>query len=73
MQWSEIFNTYWNVVGKQKGIKKPKTTNQIISWLKKPVSDSALYKMWGNGIALPCAMFVMEGIVQQFEKEGYNG
>lgn len=25
-------------------------------------SDTALYKMWGNGIALPCAMYVMEGI-----------
>lgn len=29
-----------------------------------PASDSALYKMWGNGIALPCAMFVMAGIAK---------
>ena len=27
-------------------------------------SDSAKYKMWGNGIALPCALYVMEGISQ---------
>ena len=27
-------------------------------------SDSAKYKMWGNGIALPCALYVMEGIAE---------
>lgn len=27
-------------------------------------SDSAQYKMWGNGIALPCALYVMEGIAE---------
>lgn len=25
-------------------------------------SDSARYKMWGNGMALPCVLYVMEGI-----------
>lgn len=29
-------------------------------------SDTARYKMWGNGIALPCARYVMEGIADQF-------
>lgn len=42
--------------------KKAKTINQIISWLKKPHSDSAEYKMWGNGVALPCVVFIMENI-----------
>ena len=27
-------------------------------------SDSAEYKMWGNGMALPCVMYVMEGIAK---------
>ena len=27
-------------------------------------SDSAQYRMWGNGIALPCALYVMEGIAE---------
>ena len=27
-------------------------------------SDSAEYKMWGNGMSLPCAKYVMEGIVE---------
>lgn len=38
-------------------------------WLKDPESDSAKYKMWGNGIALPCAMFVMEGIAMILSRE----
>ena len=31
--------------------------------------DSALYKMWGNGIALPCATFVFEGIMEVLREE----
>ena len=42
--------------------KKVKTEKQIIKWLKNPESDSAEYKMWGNGIALPCAAYVFAGI-----------
>lgn len=49
--------------------KKEKTDNQIRKWLKDPESDSAKYKMWGNGIALPCAMFVMEGIAMILSEE----
>lgn len=31
-------------------------------------SDSAIYKMWGNGIALPCAADVMGRLVKELEK-----
>lgn len=27
-----------------------------------PHADSAEYKMWGNGMALPCILYVFEGI-----------
>lgn len=27
-------------------------------------SDSAQYKMWGNGMALPCVLYVMQGIAE---------
>lgn len=33
-----------------------------------PHSDSAEYKMWGNGMALPCALYVMEGIKEYADK-----
>lgn len=61
-RWMEIFKVHWQLVTSKDGVKNPKTRNQVIKWLKDPTSDSALYKLWGNGIALPCAMFVMEGI-----------
>ena len=39
----------------------------------KPHSDSAEYKMWGNGIALPCAVFVLGRIAGQIERSEPNG
>ncbi len=58
--WYNIFETHRKVMGKST---KPKTLKQISKWLKNPHSDSAEYKMWGNGVALPCVYFVLSGIV----------
>ena len=58
--WTEVFETHRAVMGAST---KPKTQAQIIKWLKNPYSDSAEYKMWGNGVALPCVCFVLAGIV----------
>ena len=35
---------------------------QMLTYYNKLWTDSAEYKMWGNGIALPCALYVMQGI-----------
>ena len=35
---------------------------QMLIYYNKLWTDSAEYKMWGNGIALPCALYVMQGI-----------
>ncbi len=59
-EWSEVFETYKTALGKNT---KPKTESQIIKWLKNPYSDSSIYAMWGNGVALPCVVYVMLGIV----------
>lgn len=37
-----------------------------------PHSDSAEYKMWGNGMALPCVMYVMDGVEKCLRKEPNN-
>ncbi len=58
--WREIFKTHCKIMGTSS---KPKTDKQIIKWLKNPHSDSAEYKMWGNGIFLGNAYFVLSGIV----------
>lgn len=34
-----------------------------------PHTDSAEYKMWGNGVALPCVLYVMEGIASILNNE----
>lgn len=58
--WYDIFETFRKATG---AYTKPKTLKQIKKWLKNPHSDSAEYKMWGNGVALPNVCFVLSGIV----------
>ena len=57
--WMGVFETHRRVMGTAK---KARTRNQIIKWLKNPHTDSAEYKMWGNGVALPNVYFVLAGI-----------
>lgn len=58
--WSEVWETHRSIVGTST---KSKSRNQIVKWLQNPYSDAAEYKMWGNGVALPCVVFVLGGIV----------
>lgn len=64
----DVLDYWWQVWaswGKVQGLKKPKTRNQVRKWLAAPVTDRALYKLWGNGIALPCAELVLSQIVAE--------
>lgn len=58
-KWREAFETHAKAIGKTT---KPKSDAQIRKWLQNPQSDSAEYKMWGNGVALPNVFFVLAGI-----------
>lgn len=58
--WYDVFETHRKAANPNK---KPKSIKQVIKWLKNPYSDSAEYKMWGNGVALPCVCLVLAGIV----------
>ena len=58
-KWREVFETHAKAIGK---ITKPKSDAQRRKWLQNPQSDSADYKMWGNGVALPNVFFVLAGI-----------
>jgi len=66
--WYKVFET-WRLATAPDS--KPKTSKQIKKWLANPYSDSAEYKMWGNGVVLPCVVFVLSGIVyySQFPTE----
>jgi DNA (cytosine-5)-methyltransferase 1 len=59
-RWREIFITHAKALGK---VARPKSDSQIRKWLQNPQSDSAEYKMWGNGVALPNVYFVLSGIM----------
>ena len=59
--WLEVRQTYDRINGRQP---KDYTDKQTLAWYNKLHNDGAEYKMWGNGIALPCALYVMEGIVE---------
>ena len=65
--WREVFETHRLVTG---SAAKPKTRVQIVKWLKDPHADSAEYKLWGNGVALPCVCFVLAGIVYYDQFKG---
>lgn len=47
--WRDVFETHRV---KTNSASKPKSDKQLIKWITNPHSDSAEYKMWGNGICL---------------------
>lgn len=67
--WRDVFETHRKVLGTSS---KPKSDSQIIRWLKNPHSDSAEYKMWGNGVALPCVRYIMHNIAERHQEEEWH-
>lgn len=65
--WYKVFET-WRQTANPDG--KPKSSAQIKKWLADPYSDSAEYKLWGNGVCLNNVVFVLSGIVYYSQYEG---
>lgn len=59
--WLNARNTYAKINNKTT---KEYSKEQMLSWYNKLHNDSSEYKMWGNGIALPNALYVMQGIAE---------
>ncbi len=57
--WTDVFET-WRLATKPHV--KPRSRNQIVKWLRNPYTEAAEYKLFGNGITLPIASFVLAGI-----------
>ena len=57
--WLDVRNTHAAINGREK---KAYTIAQMLNWYNKLHTDSAEYKMWGNGIALPPALYCMQGV-----------
>ena len=67
--WLDVRNTHAAINGKKV---KEHTKAQMLSWYNKLHSDSAEYKMWGNGIALPPALYCMQGIAEVVQREAVH-
>lgn len=59
--WQGVRDTYAKINDKPVRQYKP---DAMVKWYNALHTDSAEYKMWGNGIALPCAAFVLRGIAE---------
>ena len=57
--WRKVFDKDAEI----RNLKKKKSDKQIIKWLKDPHTDSAEYKMWGNGVALLCVIYIFKRLV----------
>ena len=64
--WLDVRNTHAAINGKPK---KDYTKEKMLTWYNKLHTDSAEYKMWGNGIALPPALYCMQGMVEAMRNE----
>lgn len=65
--WMDVRNTHAAINGKPQ---KDYTKAQMLTWYNKLHTDSSEYKMWGNGISLPTALYVMQGIAEAALKGG---
>ena len=64
--WQRVRDTCAAIGGKPS---KKYSAEALTKWYNALHTDSAEYKMWGNGIALPCAAFVLEGIAEALMEE----
>lgn len=60
--WREVYKTYCEISGVKVSASILDKPDRLKAWHDKLLTDSAEYKMWGNGIALPNALYVMQGI-----------
>ena len=60
--WEHVRKVHADANGKKY---RPLKREVLVKWYNGLSIDSNQYKMWGNGIALPCALFVMEGIAKE--------
>lgn len=64
--WENVRKTYAGINGKSYS---PMRRESLNKWYIALHTDSAEYKMWGNGIALPCAAFVLGGVAEALMEE----
>lgn len=61
--WVGVRNKHAGISGREP---KDYTKKQMLGWYNKLYNDSAEYRLWGNGIALPPTLYLMQGIAEVF-------
>ncbi len=64
--WEGVRRTYAEIAGKT--YKPFATRAALVKWYNGLHTDSAEYKMWGNGVALPCAYNVVAGCAGELRR-----
>lgn len=64
--WLDVRNTKARIEGRKE---KDYTKDQMLTWYNKLHNDGAEYKMWGNGLCLYNALYVMEGIAEEMGED----
>lgn len=67
--WQGVRDTCAAISGKPS---KRYSAKALTKWYNALHTDSAEYKMWGNGIALPCAQFVLGGVAEAIQERINN-
>ena len=65
--WEDVRKTHAAINGTR--YKPFSKREQLVRWYNRLHTDSAEYKLYGNGIALPCAVYVLRGIAQELSEE----
>ena len=65
--WEDVRKTHAAINGTR--YKPFVKREQLIRWYNRLHTDSAEYKLYGNGIALPCAVYVLRGLAQELSEE----
>ena len=68
--WLKVRNDWATINGKTT---KEYTKEQMLKWYNSLHTDSAEYEMWGNGICLQNALYVMEGIAEVLRRRKERG
>lgn len=55
--WRKLFDQFDAI----NGVKR-KSDKQILKWMRNPYCESSEYKMWGNGVALPCVQHILGNV-----------
>lgn len=64
--WEGVRRTHAEIAGKT--YKPFATRAALVKWYNGLHTDSAEYKMWGNGVALPCAYNVVSGCAEELRR-----